>query len=725
MINDFELTKQYQRSCQYAYEKEKEAYRQEWSFVKNLICKAYNIDEVTNANNNVDNDNFNATLINNNIKDEKVKELAHEIRKNRNTYEHGNIDSLNAPNIVDVSNELDEIINYINNNNSNNFQFVGKYRKIQIKKDEYDDALLTNDEFDKNNYSYTIYNNAYKRENSYFYINKFVNECKNPIFAVIHNILIRSDNIKPNPLILNENLSLFEKGEVYKFQIAMLTMLAKNDNENFKIIVSSSKEEIAKIALKNIMYYYEIIFRMTRLENKNKIQIIPSTNINENTIDVNGEKVEIAELSEFQYDTMIDNSHILLSNIDLKYEITDLNIQYYNILAKEIFEINELRQGQIETLKEFFKSSRPIMSILPTGYGKSLIYQFIALIYPKIMWIVSPNEFLVNDQISNLNDKNIYRVSYIKDISTVNPRIHIDEDKVPIFKSNINYIIAEGIVSDKIVRLLKCLSDGNYLSAISIDECHKTSIWGHQFSSQYATLIKQLISEFSECKFLLLSATVATRVQKEIKAQIPKLKVLQPCPLKRDNIVYDIKRLNNIKSIVDYIEKRYNESSELSGEISDLSIVVNNDEKILSEIMNQLKKRDGLSNRCFLFDGTMESYENFKIAYRAILFVTDDYLTGININNLNNLFIIGMPINKEWFYQQSGRVGRYLKDGFVSVLLLNEDNTIINNIVNNKLEQIDENETKKWINHTNLTELTNPSFRYDDEIIKKCVRNFR
>ena len=105
MINDFELTKQYQRSCQYAYEKEKEAYRQEWSFVKNLICKAYNIDEVTNANNNVDNDNFNATLINNNIKDEKVKELAHEIRKNRNTYEHGNIDSLNAPNIVDVSNE--------------------------------------------------------------------------------------------------------------------------------------------------------------------------------------------------------------------------------------------------------------------------------------------------------------------------------------------------------------------------------------------------------------------------------------------------------------------------------------------------------------------------------------------------------------------------------------------------------------------------------------------
>ena len=141
--------------------------------------------------------------------------------------------------------------------------------------------------------------------------------------------------------------------------------------------------------------------------------------------------------------------------------------------------------------------------------------------------------------------------------------------------------------------------------------------------------------------------------------------------------------------------------------------------------MNQLKKRDGLSNRCFLFDGTMESYENFKIAYRAILFVTDDYLTGININNLNNLFIIGMPINKEWFYQQSGRVGRYLKDGFVSVLLLNEDNTIINNIVNNKLEQIDENETKKWINHTNITELTNPSFRYDDEIIKKCVRNFR
>lgn len=724
MISEFELIKQYQRACEYAIKKEKLAYGLEWSFVKNLICRAYKIEKVRNTYPDSENDNINVRLIDDNIDDSTIRDIMHGIRAKRNTYEHGNYEYLEAPKINEIKKDLDDIINYINNDSNNDFQFVGKYRTFRIEQDiaESENSLKQIFEIEEKPYSYTIYNNAYSRENSYFIVNQFVDKCKNSIFAVIHNLLIRSDNIKINNLILEEKLTIYEKQEVYKFQIALLTLMAKSEHYQFSIQVAKDEEKVAKVALKNIMYYYEIISKMAGKSEKVLLNCTTSNKLTSGNLVVNEETIHFSNLISGKDENLVNNSHVFISNAELKYKFNAENEKYYNILVNEIFGIEKFRTGQIETLKELFKDNRPLMSILPTGYGKSLIYQFVAMIYPKIMWIVSPDEFLVNDQISNLNDKNIYRVSYITDIGTLNPRINLNPKQIPTFRANMNYITAEGIMSDKIMRILRNLADEDYISAISVDECHKTSIWGHQFSSRYATLIRQLTEYVPECKFLLLSATVATRVKKEILGQIANLKTLQPCPLKRDNIKYDINSFENIEDIVDYIEKRYNESSSLAGETSDLSVVINNDERILSEIMSRLKQKDGLLDKCFMFDGTVASYEEFKISHRAILFVSDDYLTGINVNNLNNLFIVGMPINKEWFYQQSGRVGRYLKDGFVSVLLLNEENTFIDNIVNNKLDPVDNVMIKKCINHTNLTGLTNSSFEYDEEIIKTTCK---
>ena len=727
MTNDFELIQQYKRACEYAIKKEKIAYILEWTFIKNLICKAYGIEKGKSVYPDNESDSINVKLINDNIEDADVRNIMHSIRQNRNCYEHRDTDYLEVPNINIIKKELDQIINYINNNCNNRYQFVGKYITLRIEEDknEVEKSLKQIIEIEKKEYSYTVYNNAYERENSYFIVDKFVNKCKNPIFAVIHNILIRSDNIKLNNILLEEKLSIYEKEEVYKFQIALLLLLAESESNQFIIRVSNKEEKIARVALKNIMYYYEIISKMTCNKEKNLFKLIVSDEINFNSIEVNNEIINIIDLKNSEKNEFVNNSHVLISNTYFKYVLNANNEKYYNILLNEIFEIKEFRKGQFETLKKFFEDNKPLMSILPTGYGKSLIYQFVAMIYPKIMWVVSPDEFLVNDQLSNLTDKNIYRASYITDTGTIKPRIIMKENEIPIFRSNINYIIADGILSDKIMKILRALTDENYISAISIDECHKTSIWGHQFSSRYATLIKQLIEYVPECKFLLLSATVATRVKKEILGQIKEIKIIQPCPLKRDNIKYDIQSFEDINNIVNYIESRYKESSNLSGEISDLSIVVNNDENILSEIMNQLRAKEGLSDKCFLFDGDVATYEEFKISHRAILFVTDDYLTGINVNNLNNLFIIGMPISKEWFYQQSGRVGRYLKDGFVSVLLLNEENIIVNNIINNELKQFNKLEIKECVNHTNLTEVTNPIFEYDENVVETACKTIK
>ena len=373
MITDFELIQQYKRACEYAIKKEKVAYGFEWTFVKNLICKAYGIEKNTNSYPDKDKDDINVKLINDNINDATVREVMHGIRINRNEYEHGDIEKLDIPDINNIKKELDYSINYINNDCNNSFQFIGKHVMFRIEKDEdeSESSLKQVFQIEEERYTGTLYNNAYVRENSYFVVNKFVDKCKNPIFAVIHNILIRSDNIKLNNLLLEEKLSVYEKKEVYKFQIALLTLLAKKGDNQFTIKVSEEEEKVARIALKNIMYYYKIISKMAGENEKILFRFTALNEVIPSSIEVNGEAIYFRDLAMGEEKEAVNNSHVFLSNTELKYELTTENEKYYNILLNEIFEIKEFRKGQIETLNEFFKDNRPLMSILPTGYGKS------------------------------------------------------------------------------------------------------------------------------------------------------------------------------------------------------------------------------------------------------------------------------------------------------------------------------------------------------------------
>ena len=368
MISEFELIKQYQRACEYAVKKEKLAYALEWSFVKNLICRAYKIEIIKNTYPDGEKDNINERLINDNIDDSTIRDIMHIIRTKRNTYEHGNYQNLEVPKIHDIKKDLDDIINYINNDTRNDFQFVGKYRTLRIEQDitVNEDSLRQIPAIEETPYNYTVYNNAYSRENSYFIVDKFVDKCKNSIFAVIHNLLIRSDNIKINNLILEEKLTIYEKQEVYKFQIALLTLMAKSEHYQFAIQVAKDEEKIAKVALKNIMYYYEIISKMACKSEKVLLNCTTSNKLTSGNLVVNEETIHFSNLISGKDENLVNNSHVFISNTELKYKFNAENEKYYNILVNEIFGIEKFRTGQIETLKELFKNNIPLMSILPT-----------------------------------------------------------------------------------------------------------------------------------------------------------------------------------------------------------------------------------------------------------------------------------------------------------------------------------------------------------------------
>ena len=159
-------------------------------------------------------------------------------------------------------------------------------------------------------------------------------------------------------------------------------------------------------------------------------------------------------------------------------------------ISKSLHKLNkagmEIREKQYEALLSVVKNKNDTICVLPTGYGKSLIYQLLPYMFDfyrgcddnglysfsSFVLVISPLNALMIDQISRLKDS-----------------IRIDESKErmcsaqgSLFTNNSSKIIfahPEALLEDKNVfeRLLKSVKYRENLKAIVVDEAHLITEW--------------------------------------------------------------------------------------------------------------------------------------------------------------------------------------------------------------------------------------------------------
>ena len=199
---------------------------------------------------------------------------------------------------------------------------------------------------------------------------------------------------------------------------------------------------------------------------------------------------------------------IATQNNQGRYEDIEDNVKHLRYFLRMLFRKQDFRPGQIPILNRALQY-KSVIGLLPTGGGKSLIYQIAAILQPGVTLVIDPLRSLMKDQYDGLIGAGIDCCSYI------NSSIEVPEAiKAKGAKEIQDYRIKERERRSKCLeqseflfmflsperlsilnfreRLKNMQETGVYFAYGVIDEVHCVSEWGHDFRFSYLHLGRNL-----------------------------------------------------------------------------------------------------------------------------------------------------------------------------------------------------------------------------------------
>ncbi|TGK07792.1 RecQ family ATP-dependent DNA helicase [Leptospira semungkisensis] len=324
-------------------------------------------------------------------------------------------------------------------------------------------------------------------------------------------------------------------------------------------------------------------------------------------------------------------------------------------LLLEHFGFSSFRKGQWESIRAI-ASGKDVLSILPTGGGKSLIYQLPSFWNEdKLTIVISPLIALMKDQVDGLKARGV-QAAYCNSSQDELEQVRI-LSAAATGKIRILYISPERAVSRSFLNLLPKLP----VALIAVDEAHCVSQWGHDFRPEYRKLHSLRSSLPEGTPWVALTATATDRVKKDISDS---LGLKEPSHIQgtyaRENlkfsVLYPESERDKESTLLSILEKNHFQKS-----TSGKAIIYCATRAKVDELYDLLRK-SGYKVGKYHAGRTDSSREKAQDGYSTgktnVLVATNAFGMGLDSPNVRLVLHYQVPSSLESYYQEAGRAGR-------------------------------------------------------------------
>ncbi len=310
-----------------------------------------------------------------------------------------------------------------------------------------------------------------------------------------------------------------------------------------------------------------------------------------------------------------------------------------------VYGFADFRPGQEEIVAALF-DGEDALAVMPTGSGKSLLFQLPPIVQESLTLVVSPLIALMRDQVAQLKSLGV-------EAAALNSATGPDERRA-IARAmkegalRLLYVAPERLLRDDMIAWLK----GFPIGAIAIDEAHCVSQWGHDFRPEYLRL-REVVEALGGPQTIAVTATADAPTRDEIAMKLfvraPRVFVRS---FDRPNLFLAMRpKANATRQLLDRLDAHRGESG----------VIYCASRRRTEELAEELNARRfrALPYHAGLDHAVRAANQDaFLREDGCIVCATVAFGMGIDKPDVRFVFHADMPASIEAYYQEIGRAGR-------------------------------------------------------------------